>query len=88
MRPGGVDPAAHPEIHKFMPQRTGIAKAMEDSLVSALRVTMKSMLSPTKELGMVATDLASGDGEPLQGTGLEDEGRILSNVAIRRLAGI
>lgn len=88
VRPGGVDPVAHPEIHKFMPQRTGILKIMEDSFVSTLRVTMKSMISPTRELAMVATDLASGDGEPLQGTGLEDEGRILSNVAIRRLAGI
>jgi hypothetical protein len=88
LRPGGVDPSQHPEIHKFMPQRKGFQKAMEESLVSALRVTMKSMISPTRELGRVATDLASGDGEPLQGKGLEDEGRILSNVAIRRLAGI
>jgi hypothetical protein len=88
LRPGGVDPSHHPEIQKFIPQRKGLQKAMEESLVSALRVTMKSMISPTRELGRVATDLASGDGEPLQGKGLEDEGRILSNVAIRRLAGI
>jgi len=88
LRPGGVDASAHPEIHKFMPQRSGLQKGMEEVLIGALRVVMKSMISPTRELGKVATDLSSGDGEPLKGTGIEDEGRILSNVAIRRLAGI
>jgi hypothetical protein len=88
LRPGGVDATHHPEIHEFMPQRGGFQKAMEGSLLGALRLVMKSMISPTKELGRVATDIASGDGEPFQGKGLEDEGRILNNVAIRRLAGI
>ena len=88
LRPAGVDPTHHPEIHKFMPQRTGLQKSIEGSLVAALRVVMKSMISPTRELGQVATNLASGDGEALKGAGLEDEGRILSNAAIRRLAGI
>jgi hypothetical protein len=88
LRPGGIDPSNHPEIHKFMPQKKGLQKVIEESLVPALRVTLKSMISPTRELGRVATDLASGDGEPLQGKGLEDEGRILSSGAIRRLSGI
>ena len=88
LRPGGVDPTQHLEIHQFVPQRSGLHKLIEVGLVLVLKIVMKSMISPTKELGRVATNLASGDGEPVQGKGLKDEGRILPNAAIRRLAGI
>ena len=46
------------------------------------------MVSPTKELGQVLVELALSDGEPLEGEGVRDEGRTISNVGIRRLARI
>lgn len=58
------------------------------ALTMLVRVTVKSMITPTRKLGQFATEIASGDGEPLKGAGIEDEGRILSNSAIRRLAGL
>lgn len=88
VRPGGVDASQHPEIHQYMPKKGAVMKAVEGSLLGAMRVAMKSMVTPTRDLGRVATDLAIGEGGPLEGTGIEDEGRILSNVAIRRIAGI
>jgi hypothetical protein len=59
-----------------------------NALLGVVRATAKGIISPTRELGKVATEIASGDGEPLKGTGVEGEGRILANSAIRRLAGL
>lgn len=44
--------------------------------------------TPTKELGEVLVDLATGSGESLKGNGVESEGRVLTNVGIRRLGGL
>lgn len=61
-------------------------------MVPALRPVMRglwnNMVSPTRELGQVLVDLAMGDEKPLEGKGVSGEGRTLSNVALRRLAGI
>jgi len=46
------------------------------------------MHSPTRELGKVLTELAASRGERLEGSGVEGEGRTVSNVGIRRLAGL
>lgn len=53
-----------------------------------LRTTMSSMISPTKDLARVLTDLAAKDGEPLSGQGVSGEGRTVNNAGMRRLAGI
>jgi hypothetical protein len=46
------------------------------------------MISPTKDLARVLTELAMGDGAPLQGKGVDGEGRTIANVGMRRLAGL
>jgi len=57
-------------------------------LLPAIETVWKGMMSPTKELARVLTDLAMGDGEPLTGPGIEGEGRTLRNSAMRSMAGI
>ena len=88
LRPGGVDTAYHPEVLQWRPGRQGLTKLTEKGLLPILRVAMPGMVSPTKELSKVLTDLAMGSGEPLEGKGVEGEGRTISNVGMRRLAGI
>jgi uncharacterized protein YbjT (DUF2867 family) len=49
----------------------------------------KSFVIPTPKLAQVCLDLATGDGKPIAaGEGVEAEGRLLRNTAIRRLAGM
>ncbi|PGH36643.1 hypothetical protein GX50_00505 [[Emmonsia] crescens] len=50
------------------------------------RAFLPGIVSPTQEIGMVATALAMGDGKILGGSGISEGGRILSNEAIRRIA--
>jgi hypothetical protein len=88
VRPGGVDPSTQPEIHRYIQESSGLAGIASKVLLPVLRVGVPSMISPTKDLAKVLTDLAMGDGEPLSGKGVNDEGRILANVGLRRLAGI
>jgi hypothetical protein len=90
LRPGGVDPTFHKEIHPFMPQRTGISKVVESVGLPLFRGVLPSMISPTRELGSVLVQLAIGDGEAHGGkeSGVSGEGRTLSNAAMRRIAGI
>jgi len=63
-------------------------KLAESALVPVLKAVYIGMLSPTRDLGRVLTDLAVGDGEPLVGPGVSGEGRTVNNAAMRRLAGI
>lgn len=89
VRPGGVDPDLHPEIHPFIPKPAGFTTRVVLPMLRPLfRATWSSMVSPTRELGQVLVDLAMGDGRPLEGKGISGEGRTISNVAFRRLAGI
>jgi hypothetical protein len=85
-----VDPTFHTEIQEFIPKKTGPAKALEGVLLPVLRGVYAKMVSPTKDLGRVLTELASGDGEKQddKASGVSGEGRTLNNVAMRRLAGI
>ena len=73
-----------------MPHRTGVLKAVESAALPVLRGVMPGMISPTKELGKVLVQLACGDGEAHdeKQSGVSGEGRTLSNVAMRRIAGI
>ena len=89
LRPGGVDPTYHPEIQPFIPRkRSFMFKTAQVILMPVLRATATNMVSPTKELGQVLVNLAMGDGMPLQGKGVLGEGRTISNVGMRRLAGL
>jgi len=86
-RLGMVDASLQPEIQPFLPQafwnRLGL------KLSPALKaVFSKNRFSPTQDLGRVLVELAMSDGKPLEGEGISGEGRTISNVAIRRLAGI
>lgn len=83
-----MDPANHPEIHGWIPGKTGIVKVMDGTLLPVLRNTWAGLISPTKDLARVLTDLASGNGAALEGRGIEGEGRTITNVGMRRLAGI
>lgn len=86
VRPGGVDPSAHTEIQSHIPTRAGFLGVVYRVLLPTLNTIAPSTMSPTRELGKVLTELAMGDGEPLEGRGIEGEGRIVSNKGQRRLA--
>ncbi|OAX83567.1 hypothetical protein ACJ72_02079 [Emergomyces africanus] len=51
-----------------------------------VRILTPGIVSPTQDIGMAATVLAMGDGKRLDGSGVSEGGRILSNEAIRRIA--
>ncbi|KAG0651922.1 Botcinic acid biosynthesis cluster B 16 [Hyphodiscus hymeniophilus] len=87
LRPAGVDPTLHTEIQEWIAPAQGYLKAFR-ALSPAFRALTPSLISPTKDLARVLTDLAMGNGEPLEGKGVEGEGRTISNVGMRRLAGI
>jgi hypothetical protein len=90
LRPGGVDPTYHKEIHDFVPKRSVLMKVFEGAALPVVRGCLPSMISPTRELGKVLVELATGDGVAQKEgeSGVSGEGRTLSNVAMRRLAGI
>lgn len=84
VRPGGVDWTSHPEIHPFMPNQALYKKL----LVPPLNVVYKGLMTPTRPMGRIMTELAMSKGEPLEGRGIEMEGRLVRNSAIRRMAGL
>lgn len=89
-RPGIVDPVADPAVTEAtkVKRRTGTRK-FEPLLVPIFRAVYPSMMSPTKELGRVLTDLALKDGERMRdGPGVSGEGRTISNVALRKMGGL
>jgi hypothetical protein len=89
-RAGGVDPSGHKEVLEAGTwERKGILfKAGDVVLMPAIRRFYKGMHSPTADLGKALVKLALGDGEPLSGPGVAGEGRTLSNLALRRIAGL
>ena len=89
LRPAGVDPRFHKEIHAWVPKLKPAGKAIGYPIaLGVLRTVSPGLISPTKELGRVLVELAMSDGEPLNGTGVSGEGRTISNVGMRRLAGL
>lgn len=100
-RPGGVDAGAEKdqEVVKELTDandggtgsqtRSGMGmKVVSAVLLPVFRKGVyKGMHSPTGELGRVLVELALGDGEPIHVKGTEGDGRILPNVALRRLGG-
>jgi hypothetical protein len=84
VRPGGVDWSAQPEIHAFIPPQP----AWKRSMLAPLNVVWKGMMTPTRPMGRVFTELAMSKGERLEGSGIEMDGTLLRNEAIRRLSGL
>jgi hypothetical protein len=88
VRPAGVDCSEHKEIAEFVPNKSMMMKALSVALFPLIKGLQRDMLTPTRNLGEVCTQLVTGDGEKLEGKGVVgEEGRILSNVALRRLGG-
>ncbi len=88
LRPGGVDPAFQPEIHPFIPKLPPWKQRIYGVLAPIVRGVYSNGISPTKDLGRVLTELAMGDGKPLEGKGISGEGRTIANIGMRRLAGL
>lgn len=96
-RPGWVDGWHHDAIKPYVPRRSTIMALGEATVGRATRLFVKSMWSPTKELGICLTEMAMGkwDEEMLMdGLGVlkigDGEGgfRILENKALRRMQGL
>jgi hypothetical protein len=96
-RPSWVDGGHHAAIQGYAPARTAMLALGDATLGRAIRFGMKSMWSPTKELGVCLTEMAMGrwEDEMLKGgvgvfkVGNGEGGfRILENEALRRMQGL
>ena len=95
-RPGGVDGTSQPEVWRPVWAKYGAFKRFYMSiLLPPMRMFYKNMMSPTPQLGQALVELAMGDGEKLEGRGVEDvgkgvegEGRLVRNIGLRRMGGL
>lgn len=88
-RAGAVDRADHPEIAKYVAAREGLQQKLEKPVKVLLKKVHKGILSPSRQLGEVLVQLAAGDSRPLAaGAGVEGDGWIVGNAALRRLGGL
>jgi len=90
VRPAGVDMKDHPEIHeqvnaRNVPLQLRLTKTI---LFPFVRNFLPGVISPTRDLGRVMTELATGSGDSLEGSGVSGEGRTLNNKGFRRMAGL
>ncbi|KAF2876137.1 hypothetical protein BDV95DRAFT_483417 [Massariosphaeria phaeospora] len=84
VRPAAVDWRQHPEIHPFMPSQAAYKKMA----LSSISLVYQSFTTPTRQMGRAMAELAMSRGEPLQGSDIQMEGTLVSNVALRRLGGL
>lgn len=86
VRPGYVDPSGHP-AQPYFPAKKLWMKGLETVVAPPLRWFWSGMVSPAGELGEVLTGLAVGGGEKFdeKEKGVEEEGRVLGNVWLRKL---
>lgn len=83
VRPGVVDWRHHPEIHNYVPS----LPAYRSALMPALD-WYKSMMTPTRPMSKIMTELAMSNGAPLTGSDIGMNGRLIPNIALRRLGGL
>lgn len=90
VRPGGVDPSNQPDVAEVILPKflNTVPKQALWKFMPVFRALMPGMLSPTRELGKVLTEIAVGDGEPLVGEGVTCGGWVAGNLALRRMAGL
>lgn len=85
----GLRPAIiNPQGDYLAERKVTLQDRLSTGLGAIAERVYKSFVVPTNSLAKVCVDLALGDGKPIPPPGVEGEGRILSNSAIRRLAGI
>ena len=84
IRPAAVDWREHTEIHGFIPKQP----YTKNVLFSAIDTVSKSWMTPTKPMGKIMTELAMSSGAPMHDSDVEMEGRLISNIAFRRMAGL
>ncbi|KAL5332195.1 hypothetical protein BJX70DRAFT_384856 [Aspergillus crustosus] len=92
VRPAYVDPFNDPNVLKHVLQRpdqqTLLKKSLHATAGRLMRNVIKGQHSPTEYLGKFLTDVAKGDGKPLQGEGVYEGGWIISNAALRKAVGL
>lgn len=100
-RPGGVDSGAEADqklVHELTHKQDGGTGGQTRSSIGMVlgekallpifrRGVYKGMHSPTSELSRVLVELATGDGEGANVKGAEFDGKVLPNIALRRLGG-
>ncbi|KAF1973975.1 hypothetical protein BU23DRAFT_589235 [Bimuria novae-zelandiae CBS 107.79] len=74
----------HKEIHPFIPAQPWWKKP----LIAPIDTVYQKLMTPTKPLGRILTELAMSKGEPLQGKDIQMEGTVMPNTAFRRVAGL
>ncbi|CAN9258600.1 unnamed protein product [Alternaria alternata] len=84
IRPAAVDWREHTEIHGFIPKQP----YAKNVLFSAINAVSKSWMTPTKPMGKIMTELAMSSGAPMHDSDMGMEGRLISNIAFRRMAGL
>lgn len=84
IRPGGINPQGN-----YLAERE---PTIQDKLLTFVlgifEKVWKSFVIPTDKLAKVCVDLAVGDGRPISGEGVEADGRLLRNTALRRLSDL
>ena len=85
IRPAIINPQG-----KYLAERNTTLQDRASTLLGGLAgFVWKSFVIPTDKLAKACIDLAIGDGKPIPaGPGVEAEGRLLRNTALRRLAGM
>ena len=84
-----VRPAAiNPEGQHLAERTPTLGDRASTVLLSVLTKVWKRSVISTNDLAKVCVDLAVGSGAPTSGSGIEADGRVLTNVALRRMAGL
>lgn len=79
----------NPQGNYIADRKPSLQDRLSTGLGAVFGTIWKSGEIPTTALAKTLVDLAVGDGEPIAaGAGVEADGRLLRNTAIRRLAGI
>jgi hypothetical protein len=85
IRPGAINPQGN----YLAERKTTVHDRASTWIGGILGIVWKGMVIPTEQLARVCIDLATGDGKPIAaGQGVESDGRLLRNTALRRLSGM
>ncbi|KAF7191057.1 Leucinostatins biosynthesis cluster protein T [Pseudocercospora fuligena] len=90
LRVYNVRPATiNPQGNYIAERKPTLQDKLSTGLGNVFEKVWKSFVIPTDSLAKVLVELATGDGQPIRaGVGIEADGRLLRNTAIRRLAGL
>ena len=85
-----IRPAAiNPEGNYLQERKPTLQDRLSTGLGGIFEKVWKSFVIPTPKLAKACIDLAISDGTPIPpGVGVEADGRLLRNTALRRLAGM